>query len=53
MKLKLEIKNNETDKVLFTHIMNYENGKIKFMPSGKTIKQALKYIEIPEGIITC
>lgn len=42
MELKLEIKNNETDEVLFTHIMKYKNGKIKFMPSGRTIKQALK-----------
>jgi len=42
MKLKLEIKDNETDEVLFTHIMKYEKGKIKFMPSGKYIKETIK-----------
>ena len=42
MKLKLEIKDDATDKVLFSRIMKYDNGKIKFMPGGRCIKDAIK-----------
>ena len=49
MRLFLIVK-TDTGKEVFTHQMFYRDGKLKFIPAGKAIKEAIKeYLKTRAG----
>lgn len=46
---KLKIIDIESNGEVFEHYFNYEDGKIKFLPSGKEMKKSIKHFSEMES----